>query len=520
MRFRFVFRQLGYLIVLVSVSMVPACGWAMWFAREGHPGEREALWALVFSAAVGGAIGAAMVLGGRSSGAQLARREAMLLVAVAWIFGAALSALPFRAWAAIHDFAPTDDPAFRSWVNCYFEAMSGLTTTGASTLGAEGTGGIESIPMSLLFWRAFTHWLGGLGIVVLFVAVLPLLGVGGKRLFRIEAPGPTAQGVRPRIQAAAQALWMIYLGLTAMEVIALRIAGMSWFDAFCHTFATLATGGFSTKNTSVGHYDSIGVEVVIIVFMVLVGINFGLYYRACVGRWRIALRDPELRYYLLILAVSTVLVTLLVWPAAQPTMTGEPREGFGEAFRQAIFQVVSIQTTTGFCTADTNQWDFPAKAVLLLLMFIGASAGSTGGGIKVVRWAVAAKAIWAEIENIFRPHVVRSIRLGRQTIEPALKVGTLVYFVWIGLIFVAGTGAIAWIEMYARDDGLDVVTAISACAATLNNIGPGFELVGATQNYGFFSVPSKLVMCFLMALGRLELYAFLVLLMPRFWREE
>jgi trk system potassium uptake protein TrkH len=520
MRFRYVIRQLGYLVVLLSVSMTLAWAWSVWFARRGGAGEYEALWAFMISAAAGATVGGVFILIGASAKGHLARREAMLLVAASWVVGAALCALPFRVWAARHTFAPDDDPAFTSYVNCYFEAMSGLTTTGASVLGAPGTGAIESIPMSLLFWRAFTHWLGGLGIVVLFVAVLPILGVGGKRLFRAEAPGPTKEGVRPRIQTAARALWFIYLGLTILEVLALRLAGMGWFDSFCHTFATLATGGFSTKNASIGHYGSVAIESVIILFMIAAGVNFALYYRALGGNRRLSLRDPELRAYVSILLVSTIVITLFILPSHKPTTTGAEAHGFANTVRYAAFQVVSIQTTTGFCTADTDHWPPGAKIVLLLLMFVGASAGSTGGGIKVMRIVILAKALWSEIENIFRPHVIRTIRLGGTVIEPQMKVGTLVYVLWVVVIFAAGSWLIHWFELYNDAVHADAITCVTACAATLNNIGPGFGLVGATQNYGFFSVPSKVVMCLLMALGRLELYAFLVLITPRFWREE
>ena len=254
----------------------------------------------------------------------------------------------------------------------------GLTTTGASVLSE-----IERLPHGLLLWRAMTHWLGGLGIVVLFVAVLPTLGVGGKKLFQVEAPGPTSQGVRPRIVETARILWMIYVGMTVVEILALRLFGMGWFESVCHTFATLATGGFSTRNASVGAFDSLGIEVTIIVFMVLAGANFGVYYQIIRCRFQNVWRDPELRLYLGVMALASTVVAVSLMGQPVITTTGDVvTTSTADAVRYGVFQVVSIQTTTGYCTADFDQWGFVGKAVLIGLMFVGASAGSTGGGIK------------------------------------------------------------------------------------------------------------------------------------------
>lgn len=511
MHLRTVCHQLGLLTLLLSASMLPAVGWGVYYWQAGEPGEEEALVALGVSVFVGLLIGVLLTLIGRRNASHIGRREALLLVAGIWVFGAAISALPFRIWAGLHAFAPEADQPFTRYVNCYFEAMSGLTTTGASILND-----IEAVPASLLFWRSFIQWLGGLGIIVLFVAVLPILGVGGKRLFRAEIPGVTKTGVRPRIREAAQTLWLIYLGITVAQVLLLRLTHLNWFDSMCHACTTMATGGFSTRATSIAAFPAVSCQVIFILFMIAAGVNFSLYYRVVSGHWRQALADAELRTYLAIIFVATVAVIILNAGRALPDMQGGQQTGAVATTLQSLFHVVSMQTTTGYCVGDFDQWPVLAKAILLMLMFVGASAGSTGGGIKVVRWIIAAKAVWLEIEAVFRPHVVRPVRVGKQTIDPAMCTATLVYIVAAAAVFVLGAVALTALESH---NGISVTTAISSCAATLNNIGPGFAAVGATQLYQWFTAPSKVLLSFLMAFGRLELFAFLVLLAPRFWQK-
>jgi len=353
---------------------------------------------------------------------------------------------------------------------------------------------------------------------VLFVAVFPALGVGGKRLFRIESPGPVPEGVRPKIGETARVLWLIYLMLTVVEAALLRLLGMTWFEALCHTFATLATGGFSTRNASVGHYDSVAIEGVIIVFMILAGVNFGLYYRMAGGRWSAVFHDRELRVYLLIIMAATCLVVASIgWGAIETTRGEQVGSSLGSAVRHGLFQVVALQTTTGFCTAEFDHWPFVAKCILLMLMFIGASGGSTGGGIKVVRIMMAAKIMWAELEKVFRPNVIRPIRVGRSAIDPDLKLATMVYLCLVLFLFAAGT---ILIMVCQTGTDIDIATGATASAATLNNIGPGLAGVSATANYDWFTPQAKIVMSLLMVLGRLEVYAVFVLFMPRFWRSE
>jgi trk system potassium uptake protein TrkH len=508
--FRFVLHQLGSLLLVISALLMGIAIWALVRLQLGDVAETHGSQAFLTGTAVGGIVGGGLRWFTRSPSEVFGRREALLLVALSWLTAAALAAIPFWVWAHLAH----DDPilhAFHNPVNCYFESMSGFTTTGATILTQ-----ISQLPASLLLWRAMTHWLGGLGIVVLFVAVLPSLGVGGKKLFRVEAPGPDPEGVRPHIGETARVLWIIYVGLTVAETIALRIAGMSWFDAVCHTFATLATGGFSTIDASVGGFHSAAVDIIIIVFMVGAGVNFGLYYQIIRGRWGSAWRDTEFRVYLAFLLVGAGVVILSIQGTTIVTTDGTELEAnLGTAVRYGVFQTVSVQTTTGFCSADFNRWPFIAQAVMIGLMFVGGCGGSTGGGIKVIRIWIALKVLFHEVERSFRPQVVRPLKVGQATVDADLKLGILCYVLGVLLIFVAGAVLIMVLE---PPTGMDFASAAGASVATLCNIGPGLSKVGAVENYAWFTDSSKLVLTLLMVVGRLEVFAIVVLFVPRFWR--
>lgn len=512
MKWLVIVRNLGLLLVVTSAAILLVAGWSCLQWILGDESEKAALRALMLTVAGGGIVGMACWFVGRRARQTVGRREAILLVATSWFVAAALSAVPYRLWAASSD-APVEC-AFGSYIDCYFEAMSGLTTTGATVLS-----NIEALPRSLHLWRSLTHWLGGLGIVVLFVAVLPMLGVGGKRLFRVESPGPTPEGVTPRIQETARVLWMIYLGLTVVEIFALRIVGLSWFESVCHTFATLATGGFSTLNPSVAGYQSVAVDTVLIVFMIAAGVNFGLYFQIIKGRWRTVTKDRELRSYLGFIAIGSALVVFSILNRPIVTTDGSiiSQADFGDAVRYGVFQVVAVQTTTGFCTADFDLWPFLPKFAMLCLMFVGGSAGSTGGGIKVIRCMMAFKILWAELERVFHPNVVRPVKIGKAVIDTEMKLATMVYFVGIAVLTLLGMVALMLLES-GKD--IDSITALTASIATLNNIGPGLAKVGATCNFGWFTAGSKCVMILLMALGRLEVMTIIVLFFPRFWRGD
>ena len=520
MNLRLVLRQLGLLLLVLggclgAVTGVEAAQW-----EGGSLAEPRATLALGVSMVISGGLGGTLYLLCRPRRelehvAELpGRREALLLVALSWAVGGAVSAVPYFLWAnLVAAGGATDGHPFESAVRCYFEAVSGLTTTGASVLSD-----IEALPRGILLWRSLTQWLGGLGIVVLFVAVLPTLGVGGKKLFQAEAPGPTQPGVRPRIRDTARALWLIYLGLTVALTLLLWSLGMTLFDAVCHTFTTLATGGFSNYNASVAHYDSAAIDLVVVLFMVFAGINFGLYYQVLRGRFKGVWKDPELRLYLGLLLGAGFVVAGAIYGTSFTTLGGKQVDaGAWEAIRYGLFQVASIHTSTGYATADFDQWAFLPQAVLVTLMFIGGSAGSTAGGIKVIRVLVVFRVLVAEIEKAFRPTVVRPIKVGKAAVSPELRQALLVYVLTVLALF--GLGAVA-LMLLEPAGAIDFTTAATAAAATLNNIGPGLGMVGPTNNFGFFSEPSLAVMTVLMVLGRLEVYAVLALLLPRFWTAE
>ncbi len=511
MNFIAVLRQLGLLLLVMSGAVLGVAGWSAIQCAMGDATEKAAMGALTVTVAAGGILGMALWLG-TSGGARsvIGRREAILLVATSWFLAAGIGALPFRLWAVWgapigHEFAGT--------ANCYFESMSGLTTTGATVLSD-----VESLPRSLLLWRAVTHWLGGLGIVVLFVAVLPMLGVGGKHIFRMEKSGLTPEGVRPRIQETARLLLVIYLSLTVAEILALCLAGMNLFDATCHTFATLSTGGFGTRNASVGAYDSAAVELIIIVFMVASGINFGLYYQFIRQGWKPVWQDSELRCYLGLILVASLIIGMLIHGGMITITSGaQVPANLSNAARHGLFQVVTMQTNTGFCTADFDRWSFSAKAILVVLMFVGGSAGSTSGGIKVIRFVVTAKILWAELEHVFRPNAVRVVRIGKAALDTETKITVLIYPLSVIILTMLVGGLLMILE---QGRGIDVTTAFTASVATFTNTGPGLGRVGAVSNFGWFGDASKWLMSLLMALGRLEVFTIVVLLSPRFWRSD
>ncbi|BAM03627.1 TrkH family potassium uptake protein [Phycisphaera mikurensis] len=564
MKFRLIARHLGLLLlVLGGCMLVATLAELLGFGRDGPNVEpvAEAFGAgLATCASLGGGLlflgrrtatqrqarAAARSRGERYAGPQLTRRDAMAMVAAGWVLGAGVAALPFFSWAWLHTdevvpavSAGPDAPApeeaagtpvtpagkvvqaagfdhpFRSFAACYFEAMSGMTTTGASVLGT-APHDIESLPSGLLLWRSLIQWLGGLGIVVLFVAVLPLLGVGGKTLVQFETTGPVKQGVRPRIADAARELWLIYLGLSAACCgLLVWPGGLSLFDAVNHTFTALATGGFSTRNASAGAYDSVPVDLVLVLFMLLAGVNFGLYHQAINGRWRAVLQDAELRTYLLIVLAATLVIAAMLVGSELTLTTGQPREaGVLESLRHSLFQVVSVMTTTGYATADFDQWGFVPKAILVGLMFVGGCASSTGGGIKVVRILTVFKVFGATLEKVYRPTVVRTVKIGGAPLSEGVKESVLIFVLTMIGLFVAGALVLRLLE----PDQLTVVGAATASAATLMNIGPGLQAVGPMNNFGFFGSDSLIVMSLLMALGRLEVFALLVVLTPRFWR--
>ncbi|MFW6213303.1 MAG: TrkH family potassium uptake protein [Spirochaetota bacterium] len=422
----------------------------------------------------------------RTKGA-LSTQSGFFLVTVSWLGAAALGAVPF----VLSGHIP-------SYTDAFFETMSGFTTTGATILTD-----IEALPLSLLFWRSLTHWLGGMGIIVLTVAILPLLGVGGYQLMKAEAPGPSVDKLTPKITETAKILWLLYVGLTVLETVLLVAGGMSLYDALAHTFGTLATGGFSPKAASVGAYSSPFVHIVITVFMLAAGVNFILYYRLLVGQARVLRQNTELKAYLIIFAVATIIIAVV--------LTGRSYETFGESLRYAGFQAASILTTTGYATADFALWPELARVVLFVLMFIGGSAGSTGGGIKVARIVTVIKQGFNEMRYLLHPRGVFSIRLNGQTIRKNVVYSITGFtFLYIFLLLIT--------TLVVATGGHDIVTSLTTGLATLGNIGPGFGRVGPVENYGFYQDYIKWFLSFIMMVGRLEIYTVLVLVTPGFWR--
>jgi trk/ktr system potassium uptake protein len=498
MNYRILAKYLGVFSMCIGLLMLPSAGWALFFK------EWMALAALVEAMVVSLAIGGLLALWGRTAAPQFYQREALGLVGVGWIVAAGLGALPFV-------FSGVLGP-----IDAYFESMSGFTTTGSSVFGAQE---FLSTPKSIMFWRSFTHWLGGMGIIVLFIAVLPYLGAGGKQLFKSESPGPDPRGLKPRIKDTASILYKIYVGFTIAQTIALMMAGMSLYKALCHTFGTLATGGFSTEVASVGAFNSVAVDVIIIFFMVCAGSNFALYFTVLRGDFkRGPWYDTEWRVYIGILVVCTVAVTfnLLGWEGTfgGDTASAAPRYGsFGEALRYASFQVVSIMTTTGFCTADFDQWPHFSRMLMVMLMFVGGCAGSTGGGLKVVRIVVLLKMAYGRLESTFRPKTIRAVRVSDEVVDDGVQRTVYGFFV-LYIVWFAG-GCLVMSAM-----GLPFQTALTSVAATLNNIGPGLEAVGAVMNYAAVPALGKVFLSLCMVLGRLELFSILVLFVPSFWRRR
>jgi trk system potassium uptake protein TrkH len=497
----------GALAILLGVNMLPAVAWGVYFA------EYKAVWSLLASMAISLALGVAMILLFRGKRASVGPREGFAVAALSWVVLAGLGALPFYIGGHIP-----------SYIDSYFETMSGLTTTGASVLtcgGGAAPTDIESVPQCILFWRSYTHWLGGMGIIVLSLALLPLLGVGGMQAYRAEVPGPTADKLVPRVRQTTKLLWGIYVLLSVVQCALLWIhPQVSLFDAMCHTFGTMATGGFSTHSASVKYFDSTYVDVVIIVFMVLAGTNFALHYAGLRGRLTAYLRDGEFVFYISVLAGAI----FLVWGVLASRM------GVAGALRNSAFQVVSITTTTGYATADFNLWPVMVRLGLVVLMFFGGCAGSTGGGIKHVRILLLSKHAGIEMRRLLHPQAILPVRLdGRAVKENVIQSIQAFVVLYVG-IFVIASLVMATVLFLSpgsmAPDGQEVssdtvmVTAVSSVAATLNNIGPGLGQVGPGENLAYSWVPpvGKVVLTLCMLIGRLEVFTVLLLFVPWFYR--
>jgi trk system potassium uptake protein TrkH len=471
---------LGRLLLLLSAFLLTPIPFSLYFG-DG----------MVQDFLVSSLVGALLGFGLSSSfmpEKDLGYRDGFAVVVFSWLGLAFLGAMPFYFSGALPSF-----------IDCYFESMSGFTTTGSTILSQ-----VEVLPPSVLFWRALTHWLGGMGIIVLTLAVLPLLGIGGMQLFQAEMPGPTKDRLSPRIQDTARILWSVYVLFTLVEILLLLLGGLDFFDAVCHAFATLATGGFSTHTASIGQFKSVYVEAVVIVFMFIAGINFSLHYQGLRGRWSAYWHNEEFRFFLGLIVVAVCII-------ASMNLIYQTYTDFGENIRTAFFQVVSILTTTGFGTADFDQWPPICKVLLVTLMFVGGCAGSTGGGIKVVRVLLFFKYARLQLHSLVHPHAVRVIKLGKVKVPKDILISILGFFALYIAVFLLASLMVTGL-------GVDIVTGTTAVIATLNNIGPGLNQVGPTLHFGELPGLAKVVLIFCMLAGRLELYTVAVLLTPDFWR--
>jgi len=419
---------------------------------------------------------------------NIGKREGYIIVSLVWIIFSLFGALPFVISGGIP-----------SYTDAFFETISGFTTTGASILND-----IEAMPKGLLFWRSLTQWLGGMGIIVLSIAILPMFGIGGMQLFVAEVPGPTPDKLHPRIKDTAKRLWGIYVLFTLAEVILLKIGGMTWFDAINHSFTTMATGGYSTKQASIAYYDSPFIHYIITLFMFLAGTNFTLSYFALHFKFGKVFKNEEFRFYLGFTILFTICITISLWHFHD--FTAE------KSFRESLFQVVSIMTTTGFATADYLTWKPFVIVTIFALMFFGGSAGSTGGSIKIVRIALLLKNSYQELKRIIHPNAIIPVRMNGKSVPPQIISNILAFVVFYMLISIVST-----IVMSAF--GYDLDTSLGSVAATLGNIGPGIGKVGPAENYAHIPAFGKWFLSFLMLIGRLELFTVIVLFSPSFWKK-
>ena len=433
---------------------------------------------------------------------KLGKREGYIIVTFGWVFMSLSGTLPYIFSGAITSFT-----------NAFFETISGYTTTGASILDD-----IESIPRGVLFWRSLTHWIGGMGIIVLAIAILPLLGIGGMQLFSAEAPGPSADKLHPRITDTAKRLWLIYVGYTFAQTILLKLAGMNFFDAINHAMSTLSTGGFSTKNASVAYWnDNPVIQWIIIVFMFLAGANFVLSYFAFKGKIQKVLQDEEFKYYATYILFFSVLAACIIYFQADVTKsTIDHPMVWGKAesaFRHAIFQILAVVTTTGFVSADYTMWT-PFLTVLFFgLMFSGGSAGSTAGGVKVVRHLITIKNGFMEFKRALHPNAIIPVRYNKRALPREIVFTILGFFILYMLSFIIGALVLGML-------GLDFESAIGGAATSLGNVGPGLGQLSPVNNFNSLPLLGKWWCSFLMLIGRLELFTVLILFTPFFWRNR
>lgn len=475
-----VFSILGALMACLGLSLLFPLGVAAWYE------EYTLVWHFASLMAVTITLGIAVFLLLRpKKNFSMGSREGVAIVGLAWFIAGIVGALPYMAGASL------------SFPDAFFEAVSGFTTTGASILT-----NIEATPKGLLFWRSQTQWMGGVGIIVFSLALLPFLGAGGMQLYKAEVSGPVKDKFAPRMKDIARSLWFVYLLFTFILILLLLFGGMGLFDAVNHAFTTMATGGFSTKNASVAAFNSPFIEWVITLFMFLAGINFGLYF-LLLRRDTSLFRSTEARAYTLLTLLGGFSIAMLL--AANGT-------GVEKALRDAFFQVVSLGTTTGFASTDYLLWPLLSQGILLFFLIMGSCAGSTAGGFKVMRVVILARMALIELKRLIHPNMVGRVRMDKNSVRPEVVNGVVAFAVlFILSLFLGGLFVMAF--------GHDFTTSFSAAATALSNVGPGFGAVGPMFNFAFFEDPVKIVLSLLMLLGRLEIFTILLLFMPMFWKK-
>ena len=477
-----IYRIMGFLL-LIETAMLMCCGGVSLFYKE------DDLNSFLLSSAITAFVGVIMLAIGRGAEKSLNRRDGYVIVSVAWIAFSFFGMLPYY----IGGYIPSVTDAF-------FETMSGFSSTGATIMN-----NIESMPHGILFWRAMTQWIGGLGIVFFTIAVLPIFGMGGIQVFAAEASGPTHDKVHPRIGVTAKWIWGIYAGMTGTLIILLVFGGMGLFDSICHAFTTTSTGGFSTKQTSIEYYHSPYIDYVISVFMFLSGVNFTLLLLMFNGKIKKFIHDAELKFYFMSVAFFTVFIA--VWLYQTSSMGAE------EAFRKSLFQVISLQTSTGFATADYMLWPSILWGCLLIVMIMGACAGSTTGGIKCIRMVILGKVARNEFKHILHPNAVLPVRINKQVISPSVQSTVLAFcFIYAVIIIIS--------VLIMMGLGIGFVESVGCVVSSIGNMGPGLGETGPAFSWNALPDVAKWLLSFLMLLGRLELFTVLLLFTPEFWRRS
>lgn len=480
MNYKMVLKSLGVLLVCEAALMLPSLAVAMIYKDTGFTAFAYTIIILLF-------LGLPLIRL-RPYSTNIYAKDGFAIVAFGWVVVSMLGSLPFYF------------SGMTNIIDGFFEAVSGFTTTGASILKE-----VEGLPHSILFWRSFTHWIGGMGVLVLTLAMLPSVGATSLYIMRAESPGPSPGKLVPKVGKTAKILYSIYLVITLVQVVLLRFSGMPLFDSLVHTFGTVGTGGFSSRNLSIGAYNNVYGEIIITVFMLLCGTNFSLYYQVIKGNISALFKDEEFRFYIFIVGLSIILITINIYGRIFTTM--------GEALRHSSFQVASIITTTGYSSVDFDLWPTFSRFILVILMFIGGCAGSTGGGIKNIRILLLIKAAKSYMMRIIHPRGVYPVRLGGKAVDDRIISEILGFFFLY--IFIFGAAVIL-----VSIDGNDIVTTITSVASTMSNTGYGLGLVGPMGNFSMMSPFSKLVLSFAMLIGRLEIYPILLLIVPSFWKKS